>query len=92
MTLRKLDAVGAVLSLIERVRDPRERLAALGAVRVEMRVHDERIRDQVRATVAELYAADVSIAEIARILKVTPQRAHQLAAPTQQENHASEAH
>lgn len=81
MTMRKLDAVGAVLSLIARVRDPRERLTALVAVRREIDDHAGRVRTGIRTTVAELRSADVSIAEIARILKVTPQRAHQLAAP-----------
>lgn len=79
MTLRRLDAVGVVLSLIGRVRDPRERLIALVAVRAEVRDHGELLAAEIRSTIVELRSADVPLLEIAAILKVSTQRAHQLA-------------
>lgn len=78
----RLDAVGAVLALLARVRDPRERIAAIRAVRAELARYDERFDDLTREAILELRALDTPAtwAEIGDLLNVSQQRAYQLAA------------
>lgn len=83
MTVYRLDAVGAALSLLARVEDPRERLRAAVLVRAELDQHSERIRDLIRDTIAELRATTppTSLEVIGELLGVSRQRAAQLAGP-----------
>ncbi len=78
----RLDAVGAVLSLLERVADPRERISAIRAVRAELTRHDQRLDQLLREAILELRALDspATWAEIGELLDVSQQRAYQLAA------------
>lgn len=82
MPSSRLDAVGAVLTMLARVRDPRERIAAIRAVRAELAKHDERFDALLRDSILELRALDTPAtwAEIGELLNVSQQRAHQLAA------------
>ena len=79
---RRLDAVGLVLDMLQRVADPTERIRAIRAVRAELSHHDERLVDLLRDAILELRAADppATWAEVGELLEVTPQRAHQLVA------------
>lgn len=90
----RLDAVGAVLSMLARVRDPRERIGAIRAVRAELTRHDERLDALLREAILELRALDTPAtwAEIGELLEVSQQRAYQLAAEylqTQQDRKAT---
>lgn len=78
----RLDAVGAVLTLLARVKDPAERITAIRAVRAELARHDERLDVLIREAILELRAADspATWAEIGELLDVSQQRAYQLAA------------
>lgn len=80
-TPTRLDAVGAVVTMLERVRDPKERLAAIRAVRDELSRHDARLDELLRDSILELRALDTPATwqEIGEILHVSAQRAHQLA-------------
>ena len=84
----RLDAVGAVLTMLARVRDPRERIAAIRAVRAELERHDERLDSLLREAILELRALDTPAtwAEIGELLNVSQQRAYQLAAEYLQTN------
>lgn len=78
----RLDAVGAVLTMLARVRDPRERIGAIRAVRAELTRHDQRLDDLLREAILELRALDspATWSEIGELLEVSQQRAYQLAA------------
>jgi len=82
MPTSRLDAVGAVLSMLARVSDPRERIGAIRAVRAELAQHDERFDSLLRDSILELRALDTPAtwAEIGDLLNVSQQRAYQLAA------------
>lgn len=77
----RLDAVGAVVTLLARVADPCERIAAIQAVRAELERYDARFDELTREAILELRAADPpkTWAEIGDMLGVSPQRAYQLA-------------
>ena len=77
----RLDAVGAVLTLLTRVKNPRERITAIRAVRAELTHYDQRFDSLTRDAILELRAQDVAAtwAEIGELLNVTPHRAYQLA-------------
>lgn len=79
---RRLDAVGAVLVMLGKVRNPVERIRAIRAVRAELTTHDERLVDLLRDAILELRAEDPprTWAEIGELLDVTGQRAYQLVA------------
>lgn len=79
---RRLDAVGAVLVMLGKVRDPAERIRAIRSVRAELSRHDERLVDLLRDSILELRALDPppTWAEIGELLDVTGQRAYQLVA------------
>lgn len=78
----RLDAVGAVLPMLARVKDPTERIAAIRAVRAELTRYDERLDALLREAILELRALDspATWAEIGELLNVSQQRAYQLAA------------
>lgn len=78
----RLDAVGAVISLLSRVRDPRERITAIEHVRVELTRHADRLDDLRGETILELRALDhpATWAEIGELLDVSQQRAYQIGA------------
>lgn len=82
MATSRLDAVGAVLAMLARVKNPRERIAAILAVRAELDQYDRRFDSLARDAILELRAQDVAAtwAEIGELLSVSPQRAYQLAA------------
>lgn len=93
MPPNRLDAVGAVLTMLARVRDPRERIAAIRAVRAELERHDERLDSLLREAILELRALDTPAtwAEIGELLNVSQQRAYQLAAEYLQTNDTRKA-
>lgn len=78
----RLDAVGAVLAMLRRVPDPRERITAIRLVRAELTRHDERLVEMLRDTILDARALDppATWQEIGDLLEVTAQRAHQLVA------------
>jgi len=78
----RLDAVGAVLVMLARVKDPTERIRAIRAVRAELTRHDERLDQLLREAILELRAGDppATWAEIGELLNISQQRAYQLAA------------
>jgi DNA-directed RNA polymerase sigma subunit (sigma70/sigma32) len=78
----RLDAVGAAVTLLARVRDPRERLAAIERVRAELSSHAERLDHLRGEAILELRSLDTpaTFAEIGELLNVSAQRAYQLAA------------
>lgn len=78
----RLDAVGAAVSLLARVRDPRERIAAIERVRAELAAHAERLDHLRGETILELRSLDTPATwqEIGDLLNVSAQRAYQLAA------------
>lgn len=53
-----LDALGAVVALIERVPDPAERIVAVRRVRAELAHEDDRLRSITVAAIGELRASD----------------------------------
>ena len=77
----RLDAVGAAVSLLARVRDPRERISAIERVRVELARHSASLDHLRGETILELRALDkpATWAEIGELLNVSHQRAYQLA-------------
>ena len=77
----RLDAIGAAVSLLARVRDPRERLSAIEAVRNELDRHAGQLDDLRGETILELRSLDTPAtwAEIGEILNLSQQRAYQLA-------------
>lgn len=81
---RQLDALGAVVAMLARVPDPRERLTAILAVRAEVEHQDDRLRQLLRDAVLELRALDTPATwqEIGDLLHVTAQAALQFAART----------
>lgn len=81
---RQLDALGAVVAMLARVPDPRERVRAILAVRAEVERQDDRLRDLLRDAVLELRALDrpATWQDIGELLNVSPQAAYQFAART----------
>lgn len=77
----KLDALGVVLVMLRKVKDPAERIRAIRAVRAEVARYDARFDRLTRGAIEELrrHSPPATWAEIGALLGVTPQRAHQLA-------------
>lgn len=82
MPTRPLDAVGAAITLLRRVADPRERLDAIQRVRSELVAQSVTLEDLLGSTIAECRAVTppATWQEIGDILGVTSQRAHQIGA------------
>jgi len=76
-----VDAVGAVVAMLAREKDPIARIRAIRAVRAELAEHDARFDGILRDTILELRAADPPATwnEIGELLDVSMQRAYQLA-------------
>lgn len=81
-TPTRLDAVGFVVDMLARVKDPAERIRGIRAVRHELARHDSRLDELLRDAILELRALDTPATwqEIGELLDVSAQRAHQLAA------------
>ena len=79
---RRLDAVAAVVSMLQRVKNPSERIRAIRAVRAELARHADRLSDLLADALLALRAEDPpkTWAEIGELLDVTGQRAYQLVA------------
>lgn len=82
MDVSRLDALGATVSLLRRVREPRARLRAIHLVREELTRPAGRLDSLLRETLLELRAETPPATwnELGEMLGVTAQRAHQLAA------------
>lgn len=78
----RLDAAGLVVEMLGKIKDPKERLAAIRAVRAELSRHDARLDELLRDSILELRALDTPAtwSEIGELLNVSAQRAYQLAA------------
>ena len=78
----RVNAVGAAIAVLRKVRAPRERLRAIHLVREELTRRDGALDQLLGETLLELRAdtPPATWAELGSILEVTPQRAHQLAA------------
>jgi len=77
----RLDALGAAVTLLRRVADPRERLRAIALVRAELADRPNRLDEITATTLHELrsHTPPATWAECGALLGVTHQRAHQLA-------------
>lgn len=82
-----LDALGAVVSLLERVRDPAERIRAVRAVRAELAREDDRLRTIIVTAITELRAADPPATwdAIGTLFDASAQYAHKFYATNQPE-------
>lgn len=77
----RLDALGAAVTLLRRVADPRERLRAIALVRAELTERPNRLDSITATTLHELRSQTPTPtwAELGALLGVTHQRAQQLA-------------
>lgn len=78
----RLDALAAVIGLLNRERDPAVRLRAIAAVRAGLRNEDDRLRNMTRDAILDLRRdrPDIDQQEIADLLGVTRQRISNLLA------------
>lgn len=76
---RQLDALGAVLSMLRRVEDPRKRARAIAAVRRGLSRTDRRLSAMARDVITQLReeTPPASWTDIAELLGVTRQRVAQ---------------
>lgn len=78
----RLDALGAAVTMLAEIADPRERLRSIRALRSELDRQTTPLDELIAATVLELRSLDTPATwqEIGDLLNLTAQRAHQIAA------------
>lgn len=89
----KLDALRFAIDLLAKINDPAERIRSIRALREGLAREDDRLNTMTREAVLELRAADppATWSEIGEILKVSTQRAYQMAADYLNNNQAARA-